>query len=140
MKTVFWVTITIGIFAIIRSNVPLDDAMYLLTLLTVATYVGAVGFGIDTLRENYPPAPEGKDFDNALEAILLKKDEDGIIVFKDWVREMTWALFGISVFFGIMIAQLDTETYLFAGGVILLTSTYLLYIRRKAYKRQVAER
>ena len=118
----------------------LSSIVYWEYLVAAAIFVAAIQFVVRTLLDDYPPARDDVDFDNRLEKAFLKKDKDGIIVFKEWVNTSVWLLTGIIIFLGVWLSEISIATYLLGINVLLLTANYLLYIRKKAYKRQVSER
>lgn len=108
--------------------------------MAAAIFVAAIQFVVSILLDDYPPARDDTDFDNRLEEVFLKKDKDGIIVFREWVNTSVWLLAGIIIFLGMWLSEISIATYLLGISVLLLIGNYLLYIRKKAYKRQVSER
>ena len=126
----------------LRSRVSLDlsSIVYWEYLVAAAIFVAAIQFVVRTLLDDYPPARDDVDFDNRLEEVFLKKDKDGIIVFREWVNTSVWLLTGVTIFLGMWLSEISVATYLLGISVLLLIANYLLYIRKKAYKRQVSER
>ena len=139
IRELLWTILAVFFIVKMPSILPVYSNFDMLNIVIgVIAFVGSVRYIVMIITEDYPVAKPDAEFDTRLESCLLCKDEDDTVKFKEWVDVFWWWIFGVGIVVSIFLFD-HIDLYMMIICVLFFMASYLMYIRKKAFYRQMQE-